>query len=286
MLGLGAAKRACWLVGLIAFTYPSTGAITFLNFTYNGLSDAILAAVGTIMYERYGFPQIACGLSYLGIAFGSIFALVFGATLLNPLVALVRPFYYRRRFQTPSVTGKGAEGEVESGIRDPEGKEEYEKGQKNAVADELVVLAMTSPLLILGVLGFGWALASPVHWMVPLAMLFVYGVGRTNARLCFQVIFMEAVPGYSGSGLGTGGVASVVGTGILALGTWPLFNSIGYGWGCTIIALMDLVLPIVSIGLLLAHKLLPGRFSLVIDLDSQVKRSFRRGDGSLCRPGV
>jgi len=65
------------------------------------------------------------------------------------------------------------------------------------------------------------------------------------------MFLIEATPGFSGSALAAHTVANSIGGAVIPLSTYPLYGSVGYGWGNSVIALVSLALCIIPLILFL-----------------------------------
>jgi hypothetical protein len=72
----------------------------------------------------------------------------------------------------------------------------------------------------------------PVSEIIPTSSFFV--------QLSTQIFLVEAVPNYAASALAAHTIFSSLGGAIIPIGTFPLYDRVGYGWGNSVIAFVNL----------------------------------------------
>lgn len=144
--------------------YPPVFLILLLICIFNGLVNMILSSQGSIYQARYDFQPTVSGLSYLGIGFGGLAALI-----------VTKPV---KRYLTRVANSRGI-------VRGPEGS--------------LIFLAMVPPVTTVGLLWYGWSLQRMAHWIVPIAGLFCFGFGYmcTRVETSFLHAFQRVPDGHS-----------------------------------------------------------------------------------------
>jgi multidrug resistance protein len=113
--------------------------------------------------------------------------------------------------------------------KDPrgQGKPEY----------RMPVVIPFSLLVPIGLLVYGWAAETRIHWIVPNIGSFLFGIGTIAAFQCVTTYLVDAYARYAASA-----VAAVTILRSLAGFSFPLFagamyKALGYGWGNTVLAL-------------------------------------------------
>ena len=61
------------------------------------------------------------------------------------------------------------------------------------------------------------------------------------------MFLVEAVPNYTASALAAHTIFSSIGGALVPIGTFPLYDKVGYGWGNSAIAFLNLALCIIPI---------------------------------------
>ncbi|KAB5584718.1 major facilitator superfamily domain-containing protein [Coniochaeta sp. 2T2.1] len=223
--------RAISLPGRIALFHLPCALVLALICVFNGLTNMILSSLGSVYQTAYGFPTITAGLSYLGIGLGGLTALSFASKMATAVAV---------KF----------------------GGEEGAKRPENA----LPFLFIIGPLGSIGLLWYGWSLEARVHWIVPILGLFFFGFTYLSVRLATQVILVEAVPNFSASALAAHTVASSIGGAFVPLSTFPLYRAIGYGWGNTVIAGINLSACLIPLGMFAIARKRGSKWSMVVSL--------------------
>ena len=80
------------------------------------------------------------------------------------------------------------------------------------------------------------------------------------------MFLVEAVPNFSASALAAFTVASSVGGAILPLATFSLYDSIGYGWGNTVIGMINVALCVIPLYLYIAARKLGEGWKIEVTL--------------------
>jgi len=244
-------SRALQYPARIAFCHLPCSLILVLICVFNGLVNMILSSLGSVYQTVYHFPATTAGLSYLGMGIGGLLALALAKRLTNLLA---------RR------------------VGGPDG----EKKPENA----LPFLFLVSPVGSAGLLWYGWSLQSQAHWIVPILGLFLFGFTYMSVRvsllpcgaygfclltlllpkLCTQIFMVEAVPNYPASALAAHTVASSVGGAILPLSTFPLYGRAGYGWGNTVIAMVNLGIYSIPVSMFVLSRRLGDKWKMEVAL--------------------
>lgn len=77
------------------------------------------------------------------------------------------------------------------------------------------------------------------------------------------------MPKYTASALAAHTVASSIGGALIPLATFPTYGKIGYGWGNTIIAMINLGLCVIPLFLFLASRRRPGKWAEVVKIGDE-----------------
>ncbi|KAK6855215.1 cycloheximide resistance protein [Apiospora arundinis] len=175
-----------------------------------GYQYLMLSTFTFVFEERYNFGVGVSGLSFLGLAFGSLSGLAIG-----PL---------SDRFLKTKSASEGAE-------RMPEVR--------------LLPLAYTTLFIPVGLFLYGWTVEYHVHWIVPIIGTALVGFGILSVFFCITIYSVDAFSLYAASALAANALArSIVGA-LLPLAGQSLYNALGYGWGNSLLGFLALgLLPI------------------------------------------
>jgi hypothetical protein len=86
-------------------------------------------------------------------------------------------------------------------------------------------------------------------------------------QLSILLYIVESVPNFSGSAGGAFTVASSIGGSVIPLSTFPLYDAIGFGWGNTVIGVVDVLVSIMAVTMYIASRYLGENWSLLVILE-------------------
>lgn len=203
--------------------------ILLLIGAFNGLVNMILSTLGSVFQFQYNFPPTTAGLSYLGLGLGGMLGLA-AMPRISDYFGKLRPH--------------------------PDGSKRPQYA--------LPMMIIAGPLASAGLFWYGWSFQAKVFWLVPILGLAVFGFGYTSMRVCLrgssksridikqlstQMFLVEAVPNYTASALAAHTIFSSIGGAFIPIGTFPLYDKLGYGWGNSLIAFINLSLCIIPLAM-------------------------------------
>ncbi|CAF9935930.1 hypothetical protein IMSHALPRED_010397 [Imshaugia aleurites] len=152
------------------------------------------------------------GLAYLGGGLGLVWATLIGIFGLN-----------RSRKWMATHFGNG------------EGRPEF----------RLPLLFFGMLLIPIGLLLFGWSAQARAHWALPLLGAAIFSCGMQIAYVSIQVYTVDTFRMYAASALAANAVSRGVVGCILTILGFQVFESLGYGWGSSLLAFVALAaLPV------------------------------------------
>ncbi|KAL2015071.1 hypothetical protein VTK56DRAFT_6406 [Thermocarpiscus australiensis] len=155
---------------------------------------------------QYGFSSSISGLTFLGIGVGMFIGLISVGTALDKIAA------HRQRTR----------------LLQPE--------------DRLPPLVPGAIFIPVGLFWYGWALQAHVFWLVPLLGMGVFGAGIIATFVPIQMYLIDAFPDHVASALaGLAVMRSVVGA-TLPLAGGQMYDTLGYGWGNSLLGFVALAL--------------------------------------------
>ncbi|KAL8832074.1 MAG: hypothetical protein Q9191_000496 [Dirinaria sp. TL-2023a] len=177
----------------------------FMAVTY-GYLYLLFTTFPVVFGEYYHFSIGITGLVYLGLGVGNIIGLmIFGI------------------FSDKVLLAKAASGEL---------KPEY----------RLVPLMWTSFTLPIGLFIYGWSARYAIHWIVPIIGTGFFGIGLLVTLVTTLTYVIDAFTEYSASATAANAVLrSIVGA-TLPLAGPKMYQSLGIGWGNSLLAFIALVL--------------------------------------------
>ncbi|KAF2647977.1 MFS general substrate transporter [Lophiostoma macrostomum CBS 122681] len=216
---VGRTLRRSIKIPVLIVRYPPALAVLVLITIFNGLVNTILSSLGSVFQFQYGFSPAVTGLSYLGLGLGGAVGLA--------VTPYISDFFTGQRLHP-------------DGIRGPQ--------------HTLPMMLIAGPLASIGFLWYGWSCQARSHWIIPILGLSVFGFGYMSMRLSTQIFLMQAVPDYTASALAAHTIFSSIGGAFIPIGTFPLYDRIGYGWGNSVIAFTNLILCVIPFGMYLASR--------------------------------
>jgi MFS family permease len=170
------------------------------------LLGLVIATLTVTMESTYPtvFSRGSIGLTFLSLAIGNIIALIFYSLTSDRYV-----IHQRRK-----------------------------KGDAFKPESRLVHLLLAAIILPLGFLLYGWTLAFHVHYIVPLIGTCVVGFSTTLSTIPVETYVVDVYKIHGASAIAAGVIFRATVGAFLPLIGPPLYESIGLGWGNTVLALI------------------------------------------------
>jgi len=166
-----------------------------------------------VFRTKYGFSAGLSGLAYLGIGIGFIAGIAFTAST-NDKILL-------------KLTARNGRFEPEM---------------------RLPLIIFFASILPISFFWYGWTVYYDVHWIVPIIGMFPFGVAMIGVYIPIQTYVIDCYPKYAASANATlTATRSLVG-GLLPLAGPKMFESLGLGWGNSLLGFLALAfvpIPIV-----------------------------------------
>lgn len=112
------------------------------------------------------------------------------------------------------------------------------KGDAFKPESRLVHLFLAAIILPMGFLIYGWAMAYHVHYIVPLIGTCVVGFSTTLSSLPVETYVVDVYKIHGASAIAAGVIFRAIAGAFLPLIGPPLYQSIGLGWGNSVLALI------------------------------------------------
>ncbi|KAF2098970.1 MFS general substrate transporter [Rhizodiscina lignyota] len=112
---------------------------------------------------------------------------------------------------------------------------------------------------------YGWAIQAKVHWIVPIIGLFPFGFGMIGIFISIQTYMVDAYSQFAASAIATITITRSFFGAFLPLAGPAMFDSLGYGWGNSLLGFITLALVPVPIFLLKYGGVLRERFPVNFD---------------------
>ena len=173
-----------------------------------GILYLLLTTVNGVFVEQYGFSVQISGLTFIGFAIGNVCALLVLMNTQDKTVAKLRA--------------------KNNGVFEPEMR----------LVNLIYVGGWVGPALFM----YGWSAEYQVHWFVPVLALFLYGFGQVAIFMGTQTYVVDSFSQYAASAVAAVScLRSLVGT-FLPFAGPPLYQSLGYGWGNTVLGFLAVAL--------------------------------------------
>lgn len=176
--------------------------------TYVALNYGILylffTTITFVFEGQYHFTSGSAGLAYLGIGVGMVVGLV--------QLALISDKYVVKH---------------------------QKKG--NLKPEHRLPLSLTLPGAIgmpIGIFIYGWTTQHHVHWIVPIMSMSFIGLGNLTCLMTSQTYLVDAFTTHAASALAANTVLRSIFGGLLPLGGLPMFDSLGLGWGNSLLGFL------------------------------------------------
>lgn len=119
-------------------------------------------------------------------------------------------------------------------------KKKAEQGEMKP-EHRLPLMMVGACTLLVGLFLYGWTAQSHIQWMAPIVGTALIGFGLIATMLPAETYLVDAFPLHSASALAGGTVLRCFAGAVLPLAGPPLYNSVGIGWGNSILGFISLV---------------------------------------------
>ncbi|OQU99092.1 hypothetical protein CLAIMM_04779 [Cladophialophora immunda] len=176
--------------------------------TAYGLLYLMFTTLPTVFQDSYGWSLQLTGLSYLGLGIGTFIA----------LFALIR-------YNDAQVVKLMKQN---NGVFEPEMR--------------LATTTYCGIMLPLSLIWYGWTTDKHAHWLSAVAGTLPFGIGMLGIFLPFQTYMVDAFPLHAASAIAAPTVMRSLFAAFLPLAAPPLYQSLGLGWGNTLLGFVALAM--------------------------------------------
>jgi len=188
---------------MLCFSPIVFGVSLYIAVTY-GYLYLLFTTVTFVFEDQYNISSSNVGLVYLGIGLGQLTGLsIFG--------------YYSDKLLRKWAKG----GELKPELRLP-------------------LLWPGAFLIPTGLFIYGWSAEYKVHWIVPLIGTFIFGAGMIITFMPIGTYLVDAYTSYAASAMAANTVLRSIGGALLPLGGRSMYQSLGLGWGNSLLAFIAL----------------------------------------------
>ncbi|KAH8771129.1 putative bicyclomycin resistance protein [Diaporthe sp. PMI_573] len=199
-----------------------------------GISYAILfvmfTSITSVFDEYYHFSASSAGLAFVGLGVGSVVGVLIYAIAANR--------YIKRKKLAPSAAVSTSE--ESNGLEGGSGSSQT-PSQGIKPEDRLFLLPVGSVMLPAGLLIYGWTIQYHIHWIVPIMATALIAAGNVIIYMSFQVFLVDSFTVYAASALAAMIVVRSLAAGLLPLSGLALYDTLGVGWGNTLLAFLNML---------------------------------------------
>ena len=105
----------------------------------------------------------------------------------------------------------------------------------------------SSPFIPVGLFIYGWSAQYHVQWFVPIFGTSLVGIGLLGAFMCINTYLIDAYTLYAASALAANTILRSILGAVFPLFALQMYNSLGLGWGNSLLAFLTLALCLVPI---------------------------------------
>lgn len=164
----------------------------------------MFSSITEVFQESYGFSTNIVGLSFLGLGVGSIIGI-----------------------GTISVT---SDRQIKKRVNEDGGKVKPEY--------RIQLVPIGGILLPAGLFIYGWTAQYHIHWIVPMIGMAVTGTGNMIIFMSLVLYLIDAFPVHAASALASNTFIRSIGGALLPLAGLPMFESLGVGWGNSLLGFL------------------------------------------------
>jgi len=184
------------------------GILGFYIAVVYGMLYLLFTTVTTVFKETYGWSSEITGLAYLGIGIGLLLGtLTNGLTSDRNVVALTK---------------------ANNGAFEPEFR--------------LRLCLLFGCFVPISFFWYGWSVEAETRWIVPIIGLVPFGFGTIGIFISIQTYVVDAYSQYAASGMAAVTVCRSLFGAFLPLAGPTMYESLGYGWGNSLLGFIALAL--------------------------------------------
>ncbi|KAB8278378.1 major facilitator superfamily domain-containing protein [Aspergillus minisclerotigenes] len=171
-----------------------------------GILYVLVTTFSPVFQDTYHFSIGISGLGYLGLGIGNLVGLwIFSMTSDRYMVAQANRF----------------------GSAKPEHR--------------LPMMILSGPVIAAGLFWYGWSVQARIHWMMPIVGSGIVGLGNMFFFMPMVSYLVDSFPTYAASAIAANAVLRSIGGAVLPLAGQRMYDTLGFGWGNSILAFMALV---------------------------------------------
>ncbi|KAI1779150.1 major facilitator superfamily domain-containing protein [Hypoxylon cercidicola] len=190
-------------IRLLLFSPITAICAVYMAIVY-GYLYLMFSSITEVFQESYGFSTNIVGLAFLGLGVGSIIGI-----------------------GTISIT---SDQQIKKRVNEDGGKVKPEY--------RIQLVPIGGILLPAGLFIYGWTAQYHVHWIVPMIGMAVTGTGNMIIFMSLVLYLIDAFPIHAASALASNTFIRSIGGALLPLAGLPMFDSLGVGWGNSLLGFL------------------------------------------------
>lgn len=195
---------------ILLFTNPMVvGLGSFMAFIY-GFLYLMITTIPSVYSKSYGFKQSTTGLMYLSLGVGFVLGVVFWTYALGVV--------YNRLV------------EKNGGVARPEFR--------------LPCLFVTSAIIPIGLLWYGWSAEKKLHWIMPCIGSAIFAFGLVCVFQTLQAYLIDMEPRFAASSIAAAAIFRSLFGFVFPLFAPAMYAKLGYGWANTMCAAIAILLGV------------------------------------------
>lgn len=198
---------------------------TFMAVVY-GYLYLLFTTITEVFEQNYGFSSGAVGLTYLGIGVGNVAGLfIFGMASDRIVKRLTKNGEMKPEYRLPPM--------IPGAFVIPIGRESSCFSPSSCVFLSLRCVSLITNMTVPSALVFiyGWTAENHVHWIVPIIGTGLVGIGLLATFMPIQSYLVDAYTLYASSALAASAIERSLLGGLLPLAGRKMYDSLGLGWG-------------------------------------------------------
>ncbi|KAI1766321.1 major facilitator superfamily domain-containing protein [Hypoxylon sp. FL1150] len=165
----------------------------------------MFTSITEVFEETYHFSPNIVGLAFIGVGVGSLIGI--------------------------SVVGSTSDRRI---------KKRAERGEEIKPEDRITLVPLGGVLMPAGLFIYGWTAQYHIHWIVPEIGMAITGAGNMMIFMSFALYLIETFQIHSASALAANTFIRSIGGALLPLAGLPMFETLGIGWGNSLLAFIGI----------------------------------------------
>ncbi|KAL2830809.1 major facilitator superfamily domain-containing protein [Aspergillus cavernicola] len=204
------------------FLSPITAITSLYVAVSYGYLYLMFTTITTVFQETYGFTTGTVGLAYLGLGIGSLIGIAYTSITSDRIIR-------KKKAAAANTTDTDTDTDTDT-----------ENGGTVKPEYRLAALPLGSFLIPASLFLYGWTAQYKIHWIVPIISHVPIGIGNLIIFMSIQMYLVDSFTVYAASAIATNTVVRSVASALLPMASLPLFDTLGLGWGNSLLGFIAL----------------------------------------------